>query len=140
MSAAELCENAHEGKGAMSGELPQDILFTVVREITTERLNSYGPGVASAPQEVAEEDMSYDHWIGEITLCFPSIEIAFRSHFSSKVARVFAVAMLGDEEPVAPGPARRRRERERLGETREAGRGAPHRARTRCRLPARGLV
>ena len=102
MSAAELRENAHEGEGAMSGELPQDILFTVVREITTERLNSYGPGVASAPQEVAEEDMSYDHWIGEITLCFPSIEIAFRSHFSSKVARVFAVAMLGDEEPVAP--------------------------------------
>lgn len=102
MSVAECHESEHEGEAPGSGVLPQDILFGVVQEITTERLNSYGPGVASAPREVAEEDMSHDHWIGEITLCFPSVEISFRSHFSSKIARVFAVAMLGDEEPVTP--------------------------------------
>ena len=45
-------------------------------------------------------DMRFDHWISEIRLCFPSIEVSFRAHFTSRIARLFAKAMLGDDQPI----------------------------------------
>ncbi len=75
---------------------PLRTVLRVVQSVATERLGS----LRSDPSRVIEADMSFDHWISDIRLCFPSIEISFRAHFTSRIARLFAEEMLGDDEPI----------------------------------------
>lgn len=87
--------DAPEDEGAML-----DLMLSVIKELATDRLFSFGVDESAEPKDASDTDMTYDHWIGEIHLCYPSIEVAFRSHFSSKIARMFAHAMLGADEHV----------------------------------------
>ena len=87
MSAAQ--KSVHE-------EDPLRTILGVVQDVATERLGT----LRVSPLNITNSDMSFDHWISEIRLCFPVIEISFRTHFTSRIARLFAKAMLGDEQPI----------------------------------------
>jgi len=77
-------------------EDPLRTVLSIVQSVATERLGT----LRSEPSRMVDGDMSFDHWISEIRLCFPSIEVSFRAHFTSRIARLFAKAMLGDDQPI----------------------------------------
>jgi len=75
---------------------PLRSVLSLMQVVATERLGV----LRSQPLKMPEEDMSFDHWISEIRLYFPGIDISFRTHFTSRIARLFAQAMLGEEQPI----------------------------------------
>ena len=71
----------------------------LMREVSAQRLKEFGylDSMPEAKPIVGEVDLSHDHWIADITVVFPGIEATFRTHFSSRIARILAKESLEEE-------------------------------------------